>query len=552
MTKELPNRFIVKSPAIHTMDDTDPVIASFAVDNETIVATSHGIDELDGYFDAPVPVIDVPEGQTVLPGFGDVHLHLLLAGHRITDDLQIELAWDTETILDAVARYAETADPSRWIEGGWWSMLNMDVLNDPQTRRRFDEATRGIPMLLRDESCHNRYVNARALELMGVDPGNASAHAPEVVVDENGVATGLLVESASRWAEETLERTTQRRPHEVENALAAAISSMNERGFTLIQDCGTGQNMMEALKSLDDGGKLNAWTVTSASINDKIFGFTPTGEPLIRCSKNYKGDRLVPTFAKIYEDGTPTTRTAYVHDAYVPDEEYGDDWRGKPNFTLEELVSWLELLAEEHMGCTIHCTGDASVTLVIDAVEAIAKKGLQVPVHIAHGEFIQDCDYARIRDNGITLDISPQLWYPSSFQEGAFAPMREDLKQTACQFRDQLDAGILIAGGSDWPCSPDPSAWFGIHGLVTRANPHGNYPGQVYLPEQAITLDEAIRAFTINVAKATGLDGKTGSISVGKSADFQIAYDPYACPSSELKNITTVRTVLGGCVVYEA
>ncbi|WP_369344895.1 amidohydrolase [Bifidobacterium aquikefiricola] len=533
------------------MDEQQPHIRAFAVIDGIITATSHDADGLTSLEDINTRVLTIPSGQTVLPGFGDVHLHLLLAGHRITHELEIQLDWNTQQILAAVEQYAATADPQRWIEGGWWSMLEMDVLNNPDMLAQFDKASRGIPMLLRDESAHNRYVNTSALRLMGINPDNASEYSPEVIVDAQGRATGMLVESASRWAEETMERTTKRYPDEVATSLEAAIASMNERGFTLVQDCGTGENMMEALHALDAEHRLNSWVVTSASINDKIFGFTPIGEELIHRSKNYQGTRLYTTFSKIFEDGIPTSHTAFVHEAYLPDENFGEAWHGSANFSADELVSWMALLSQEHMGVTIHCTGDASVTRVLDAVELAEQQGIRVPVHIAHGEFIQQSDYQRMRDHAVTLDISPQLWYPSSFQEGAFGNMREDIRNSACLFRDQIDAGILLAGGSDWPCSPDPSAWFGIHGLVTRSNPHGNYPGAVYRADQAITLDEAIAAFTINVARATGLEQRTGSISVGKSADFQIAPNPYTCPTDEIRNITTTATYIAGEAVYQ-
>lgn len=116
--------------------------------------------------------------------------------------------------------------------------------------------------------------------------------------------------------------------------------------------------------------------------------------------------------------------------------------------------------------------------------------------------------------------------------------------------RALLDAGAVVAGGSDWPVSPSPNAWEGIHGLVTREDPSGSYPGTLW-PEQAITLAEAIAAFTIGGARAMGLEEETGSLSLGKSADFVILdRDPFTHPENELARTRVAETWFAGRRVF--
>ena len=219
----------------------------------------------------------------------------------------------------------------------------------------------------------------------------------------------------------------------------------------------------------------------------------------------------------------------------------------------EELERWLMGTAERGISAKIHCTGDASVRLVLDTVAKVRSAGHTAPkYHIAHGQFVHEQDIPRFAELDVTADISPSLWFPGVISEAIAAVLPAERASKMQPNRSLLDAGARIAGGSDWPVSVSPNGWEGIYGLVTRQDPTGQFPGTLW-PEQAISLAEAIRIYTTNSAEAMGLDDVAGSLAPGKSADFIVLSDnPYGIDVEDIPRIKTRQTWFAGRKVFDA
>jgi predicted amidohydrolase YtcJ len=266
--------------------------------------------------------------------------------------------------------------------------------------------------------------------------------------------------------------------------------------------------------------------------------------------EKYRSTHHRPDFVKIFLDGVPPARTASFLEPYLPDGSHGAHFHGTTTMSADELYGWLRRVAERGLGAKVHCTGDGSAHLLLDVVERLRDEGLDTPVQIAHGQFLAEEDIPRMVRLGVSADISPFIWFPGVIPQALAEVLGEERAEHLQPNRSLIDAGALVAGGSDWPVSESPNPLEGIQGLVTRADPLGRAPGALW-PEQAITPVEALEVFTINAARAMGLDDVTGSLEVGKSADFVVLDRDFVTgPADEIIDTTVLETWFAGRRVH--
>ncbi|TWP33807.1 amidohydrolase [Leekyejoonella antrihumi] len=488
-------------------------------------------------------------GRFVMPGLTDVHNHHALAGRADLFEVTFSVTATLSQILDAVRAQATGLPVDAWVIGGSWGSGLMSELATHTARFRLDEAAGGRAVLLTDDSHHNRWVSSRALEIAGV---TASAPDPEggQMLREDGPPTGVMLEAAGRMMEQAVPESA-RIDAEAQRACSRRGSEILHRhGITAFQDAAVSTDIMATLKSLDDEGLLDAWVVTSMLVNDLTFGFAPIGEELCARGKSYANEHHRPTFVKIFLDGVPPARTgAFLH-PYLPDA-HGDHYCGEPTMSPDELLHWMRLGAQAGLSAKVHCTGDKSVHMVLDAVERLRGEGFtNQRHHIARGQFIAPDDLPRLAALGIDADISPFLWVPGVIPQAIAEVLPPERAARMQPNRDLLDSGALVAGGSDWPVSESPNVFEAIAGLVTRQDPTGTFPGALW-PEQAVTREEAIEIFSVNGATAMGLGDITGTLTTGRSADFvMLDRDITAVDPTELLDTTVEETWFAGRQVY--
>lgn len=397
----------------------------------------------------------------------------------------------------------------------------LDGLTDAGFLAQLDEAAGGRPVLLRDDSMHNRWVGSRTLEAMGVDADTPDPDGGHYVRDRAGRLTGVLHESAAAQAESAFARSIADPQARTAAAVRTAIEVLNGYGVTSAQEAATMLGPATALHALEEAGELNARVVLSAPVRPFLEDGI-VGEELIERLAGLRGDLVRPDFVKIVLDGVPMTRTTALLSPYRC--HHGEKpFRGELYWTLDELVAQLNRCAELGLGAKLHATGDASVRLVLDAAEVLRRKtGSDIRLQIAHTEFVHPDDVARFGELAVVADLSPYIWYPGVLQDSIAAQVEQDLVDSSWPVRDLVDAHALVAAGSDWPCAaPTPDPWTGLETLVTRRNPDERFPGTLN-PGQALTVAEAIAAFTTNPAEAMGLGGVTGRLAPGYAADFLV------------------------------
>ncbi|MER7447981.1 amidohydrolase [Microbacterium sp. NPDC097977] len=538
---------IVTGSVIRTADRRHPVVESFAVRDGRILSVGTRA-EMDAHRGPRTRMLDVGDAA-VYPGFVDVHNHHAMAGRTELFELSLPPSLTLDEILDRVREKAETLPPDAWIIGGVVATTLLSTLATTASRQRLDEAAGGRPVVIVEDSRHNRWANTRALELAGITAASIPSAGVTVLDPDDGTPTGVLREGAGIPVQEAYDRRGGLTPEQHVAASRRGVEILNSFGITTFQDAGVSTDILGALATLDRAQDLHAWVVSSLLVNDEIFGVDPIGEPLIARGEEFRTPHHRPDFVKIFLDGVPPARTASFLEPYVADAVHGAHFHGETTMTFDELYTWLRSVAERGLGAKVHCTGDGSARLVLDVAERIRADGFTTPIQIAHGQFLAVDDIPRLHALEVSADISPFIWFPGVIPQ-ALAEVLGERAEHSQPNRALLDAGALVAGGSDWPVSESPNTLEGLQGLVTRADPLGRAPGVLW-PEQAITAEEALEVFTLNAATAMGLGAETGSLTPGKSADFVVLdRDAIAGPADEIVHTAVVSTWFEGREVY--
>lgn len=540
---------IFRNAVIRTQDPQRPWASAMAVAGGRIVAVDDGVEAFAGEGTVTVDL----GGAFVLPGLIDIHNHHSLAGAADLFECNF-LPTDTlETILETVAHWSAALEPGAWVIGGSWGSDLFDQLSRLETLERLDAASGGRPVLLKDDSKHNRWANSAAMALAGIDTGTVDPPGGEILRDAaTGRPTGVLIEAGGVLVERVLSETQGYTLEQMSQACSRGIEILHSYGVTAFQDAATSLQIMEALRHLDESGELKAWVVSSMQVNDFIFGTSPLGDELVSRGEEFRTAHHRPDFIKIFLDGVPPSRTAAFLEPYLPDDHHAHGFAGHATMPAAELVDWLRRTAKAGISAKIHCTGDASVRMVLDAVEVVRAEGFEDALYqIAHGQFIHEDDLPRFAALDVSADISPSLWFPGVIYEAIKTVLPADRATRMQPNRDLLDSGARIAGGSDWPVSVSPNAWEAIQGLVTRADPTGQFPGTLW-PEQAITFEEALAIYTSASAVALGLEDTVGSLEPGKSADFIVLnQNPFEVDAAALGSTQAVQTWFAGEQVFQ-
>ena len=540
--------YVVHNGAICTMDARQPWVEALAVRGGKLAALGR-LAEVRAA--APgVREIDL-RGRMVMPGLIDVHNHFVWAGRAELFETGFPPVLPLAQVLDLVRAAAAKKGPGEWIVGGIWGSRLLPELT-LAARQALDDAAGGRPVMLRDDSHHNRWVNTAALALAGIDAATPNPPGGEIMRDPvTGEATGLLKEGASALVELAVGRALAADPQLDVIAAAHAVQRLNAYGITAVQEALTTRAVLKAVKGLEDEGRLSAWVVGSLPVTEAPLAPGEAGEEILALRDSYRSRHFRPDAGKIFLDGVPTSRTAAMLEPYTEDAVYGCCWRGGMALSVPQLARVLADCEKRGIAVKIHCTGDAAVRTALDAIDVLRTfNGPGLMHQIAHASFVDPAEVARFAQLNVLADLSPIAWFPCVIVEAIRQSVPSARVDRFWPNRDLLEAGALIAAGSDWPVVPDPDPWLGLQGLVTRRDPTGQFPGALW-PEQAMPLEAALAAYTINPARAMRIDDVTGSLEVGKSADFVVLdRHLFKTPPDQLAQTQVLTTCFEGRVVH--
>jgi predicted amidohydrolase YtcJ len=553
-----------------TVDPRDTIAQALAIKGDAIVTVGSNSD-VRALAGPATEVVDLG-GKTVLPGINDCHMHAALLG-GIRPPMTLDAGFPTvKSIADikaAVKAKVETSKPGEWIRGaGWDAGYLAECLADPSrrpTRRDLDEVAPDNPVYLVSFTQHELVANSRALEMAGIDRDTQTEPGSEIVKDPStGEPTGMLLELPAEGLIMRVVPPWTRQ--DKRNAITSMMQDLSARGITSATEGALGPGGTGFQGGLLDAECISVYNdlhnegLMSVRMN-VLYLFGNYGAisladfeksiPIVGIHSGFGDEWLKIGGIKLFADGVPQTKTAWLGDDY-PDG--GNGGLVMPGATdeerCEELTRMIVYAHKNGFQCGIHAVGDRAIGACIAGfLEAQKKEPRQRPLrhYVVHSDLITKADIRRAAENHIGVCTQPILkWVFSDAIDQAIGVERSEWQ---FPLRTLLDAGVHVALSSDAPVAvPD---WLqGVESAVLRKS---KATGTVRGPEQTITVQEAIRTFTMGGAWQDHMEGRKGSLEPGKLADFCVLdRDILNVPAEEIHSIRNLGTVVGGRIVHDA
>ena len=532
---------VYRSGKVWTVNPAQPTAEAVAVRDGKIIFV--GSDEEARSFIGPDTAVRDLGGRLMLPGFQDAHLHPISGGVEASL-CDLNGLGSVALYRDRIAGYA-TANPDvPWITGGGWSMLAFGP-GALASKKIIDELVADRPVFLTSQDGHSGWANSKALEIAGITKDTPDP--PDGIIDrdpDTGEPVGSLQEGAMSLIEKHVP------PMSVEQrvqGLKYARDMLHGYGITSIQEASAYESDLEAYKELDEAGQLNLRVVVALRwAHDEIEEQIPR---LIDLRERYTKGNVRATTIKIMQDGVMENYTAVMLEPYrVPNRT-----KGIPMVDPEFLKTAVTLLDEAGFQVHFHAIGDAAVRQSLDAIEfaQAENSGARNRHHISHLELIDPADIPRFAELGVTANFQPLWAYPDSYITDLTLPfIGPERGQWLYPIGSVFESGGRVAFGSDWSVST-ANPFVQIEVAVRRSDPE-KADGAVLLSEQAVSLAQAIEAFTINSAWVNRLEAQTGSLEVGKAADLiVIDRNLFEIDPREISETRVMMTMVDGKIVYQ-
>lgn len=494
-----------------------------------VLATGNREDLFSMYPDA---VRRSGEGRTLLPGLIDAHVHVMGLGFQEMD-LNVAGLGSLEETLDMVSSYAAEQEDLEWIRGRGWNQASWEEPDFP-TAEDLERAVAGRPIWLVRVDSHAGWASRTAMELAGVTTETEDPPGGRLIRDEQGEPTGIFIDAAMDLIEAVI---PERTPEERREALRLAGKKISSLGLTSVHDAGVDRRDWELFTQTADERRLpfRIYAMFRGPEAEMEWLFEQGPVP------GYADDRLALRSIKISTDGALGSRGAALLEEYR--DEPGN--RGLLFFSQEELNTMVCNGASAGFQMNIHAIGDAANRQVLDAFEELeSREGKQGLRHrIEHAQVVSLEDIPRFLDLDVLASVQPT--HATSDMNMAEDRVGPDRIRGAYAWRTFLEQGTPVAAGSDFPVEP-VNPFYGLHAAVTRQARDGN-PPEGWYPEQAMSREEAFRAFTLDAAYAAHQEEVLGSLEPGKWADFiLIDRDYFEIPASDIHKIQVLETWVAG------
>ncbi|MDR1246350.1 MAG: amidohydrolase [Clostridiales Family XIII bacterium] len=526
---------------IYTMNEPGEIVEAVVVHDGKIVFA--GSDKEAAAY--PVAEKEDLGGRVGLPGISDTHIHVLMDCNN-KNNVALNKARSVDEIVEIMRSHDKGG--GAWLTGCDVTMSDLAENRYP-LRYELDRISAERPIAIMSHCLHVTMVNSKALELAGLTKESAALD-PCVTCYDDGEPDGIIREEAyTKYFAPTLMALLGDRDYRKE-LIRKHIGSYSRRGYTTLHaissfDAAPPLEYFDQYYELEREGTLPVRVV----INSAYFPET------LNAQTGFGTDMVKLGARKIFLDGSLGGRTAAMTEPYsdMPGE------RGDLFYTKDSLAALLRKAYDSGLEASVHAIGDAAMELLLDAAEEVypasdercPKKRLAAAglrrLRVIHASVVNPSQIDRLRRLPILLDVQPNFIH----SDGGFAPDRlGDRIKGFTPLRSYIDAGILLAGGSDAPVDP-PLPFLGIECAVTRKSIDG-FPEDGLVPEEAISVYESVSMYTGNAAYCSGEENIKGTISVGKYADFiLIDKDIFKIEPAEIHTAEVLKTVVGGKTRWE-
>jgi predicted amidohydrolase YtcJ len=533
---QAPADLVLINGKIWTVDDRRPEVEAVAVLGNRIAAVG-STEEIRKWIGANTKVIDL-QGKRATPGFNDSHVHFLDGGMGLAS-VQLRYAKTPEEFRDRIRDFAAKLPKGRWILNGNWDHENWTPPALP-TRRLIDAVTPDNPVFINRLDGHMCLANSPALKLAGVTRETPDPPGGTIVRDADGEPTGVLKDAAMNYVYKVIPGPSE---EVMAEAIRAALAYAAENGVTSVQDMSASPEVFGVYQKLLANGVLTV----------RVYGLQPLSEwgRLARAGVRawFGNDRLKIGGLKGFADGSLGSTTALFVEPYL-DAPRTSGLPSDEMFPEGKMLNNILGADKAGLQIAVHAIGDKANKTILDVFAEVEKRNgaRDRRLRIEHAQHLRPEEIKRFGAERVIASTQPY----HAIDDGRWAENRigPNRAKGTYAFRSLLDAGATLAFGSDWFVAP-MEPLMGIYAAVTRRTLDGKRP-QGWVPEQKITVAEAVRAYTMGSAFASGDEKVKGSIEVGKLADLVVlSADIFKIDPVEIEKAKVVMTIFDGKVIYE-
>jgi predicted amidohydrolase YtcJ len=524
-----------------TFGETQRRAEAMAVRGDRVLAIG-GNGEIMKWKGTQTQVIDL-HGQLVMPGFNDGHVHLAEAGFQ---KLSVNLVGvrSLDEFRQRIRERVMNAAPGEWITGGGWDETLWPV-KTPPSRWDVDEVSQGHPVFLQRVDGHIAVANTKALQLASVTVASRDPEGGKIDRDESGTPSGILRETARDAVFAIIPKATHEKRRQ---GIMQALADAARWGITSAQDNSSWEDF-QVYEELEREGQLtlriNEWLPFDASVD---------GLKAMRDSHPRSDNMLHTGMLKGFMDGSLGSHTAALLQPYADDPRNS----GLPRYDAEKLNEMTEERLAEGFQIGFHAIGDRGVQMALDAFagaeEAVREQAPKSSntnndfrLRIEHAQVTTPAEIQKFKNLKVIASMQPNhLLTDMNWAQNRLGPERAAHSYAWAEF---LSKGVALAFGTDYPVEPI-TPFRGLYAAVTRQSEDGK---KRYYPEQRLTIDQAIAAYTVGSAYAEFAEKEKGSLQPGMLADFVVLdRDITSIPAEKILDTKVLRTVVGGKTVYEA